>query len=86
MTDEIRGVRDRQWNYGNLHGLLTGLNTGTLYLEWAKEKPEAIPELLSILKEITANTEEQYQMVKAEAKQYMAEHFGEEIFDEDRSD
>ena len=78
MTDEIYGLKERQWNYGNLHGLLTGLNTGTLYLSWAKEKPEAIDELLSILNEITANTEEQYQMVKADAKEYMAEHFGEE--------
>ena len=78
MTDEIYGLKERQWNYGNLHGLLMGLNTASLYLEWAKENPNAIPELLKVLGEITANTEEQYQMVKADAKEYMKEHFGEE--------
>ena len=81
-NSEIRGLRDRQWNYGNLHGLLMGLNTATLYMEWAKEKPEAIPELLQILEEITETTEEQYTVVKAEAKEYLKEHFGEEEEDE----
>jgi len=78
MTEEIKGLRDRQWSYGNLHGLRTGLNTAILYMEWAKEKPEAIPELLQILQELVENTEEQYDMVKADAKQFMIEHFGEE--------
>ncbi len=83
MTDsKITGLRERVWSYGNLHGLRMGLNTATLYLEWAKEKPEAIPELLQILQEITANTEEQYDVVKADAKQYLKEHFGEEEDDE----
>ena len=79
MTDsKITGLRERIWNYGNLHGLRMGLNTATLYLEWANENPNAIPELLKILEEITKTTEEQYALFKAEAKQYLKDEFGEE--------
>ena len=76
--DEIKTLRDLMWNYGNLHGLRMGLNTATMYLEWAKEKPDAIPELLKILNDITKSTEEHYASVKGEAKTYLKEHFGEE--------
>lgn len=81
MTEEIKGLRDRQWSYGNLHGLRTGLNTAMIYLDHARENHDAIPELLKIVEEIINNTEEQYDMVKADAKQYMIEHFGEEADD-----
>jgi len=84
MTDsKITGLRERIWNYGNLHGLRMGLNTATLYLEWASENPNAIPELLKILEEITKTTEEQYALFKAEAKDYMKENFGEEEDEDD---
>ena len=78
MTDEIYGLKERQWAYGRAYGQRVGLNTAFLLLDHLREKPEAIDELLAYCKQLIASADDEYDFFKTEAKEYMKEHFGEE--------